>query len=341
MNKASTFLLWVFIGFAFWLPAQDTHFSQFYASPLNLNPALTGVNQGTYRLAGIYRNQDRSFTVPYVTYSVSGDSKILENKLKSDILGVGLVFLGDKSGDGVLTMNNIMLSVAYHKSLDKAHKHYIGLGIQGGYTMKSVNINRLTFPDQHVGSDFDLSAPNGENLAKSQLGYFDLNIGILHQSWIKKDDLGIFSGFSIYHLTSPKESFYNDGTHLANRFTFHAGAYIKVIKHFYVTPNILVNYQNKALEVNFGTGLEYHLDTKKSPLIMFVGGWGRVGDVGIVSAGLEYYKVRVSFAYDITASSLSDATNKRSAFELAVIFTGLIKSPKEVTYPRMVPCPLM
>ena len=31
------------LGFTFQSAAQDIHFSQFYASPLNLNPAATGV----------------------------------------------------------------------------------------------------------------------------------------------------------------------------------------------------------------------------------------------------------------------------------------------------------
>jgi len=37
--------------------AQDPNFSQFFASPLTLNPALTGKFDGNFRLAGNYRNQ--------------------------------------------------------------------------------------------------------------------------------------------------------------------------------------------------------------------------------------------------------------------------------------------
>ena len=36
--------------------AQDPNFSQFFASPLTLNPALTGKFDGLYRIAGNYRN---------------------------------------------------------------------------------------------------------------------------------------------------------------------------------------------------------------------------------------------------------------------------------------------
>jgi hypothetical protein len=65
-----------------------------------------------------------------------------------------------------------------------------------------------------------------------------------------------------------------------------------------------------------------------------------VNDAPIVSAGLEYYKVRMMFAYDINTSSLRAATSDRGAFELAVIFTGILKT-KQVIYPVMVPCPMM
>ena len=39
------------------LLAQDIHYSQYYASPLTLNPALTGKFNGYYRATAIYRDQ--------------------------------------------------------------------------------------------------------------------------------------------------------------------------------------------------------------------------------------------------------------------------------------------
>ena len=37
--------------------AQDAYFTQFYANPLELNPALTGAVEGTYRVSLSYRDQ--------------------------------------------------------------------------------------------------------------------------------------------------------------------------------------------------------------------------------------------------------------------------------------------
>ena len=71
------------------LSSQDIHFSQFYMSPLNLNPAMTGVMNGNVRLTGNYRNQwasvlrDKSFR----TYSVSYDQRFAVGR--NDFFGVG------------------------------------------------------------------------------------------------------------------------------------------------------------------------------------------------------------------------------------------------------------
>lgn len=343
LAKIFTLLLAISLWSIQGILAQDTHFSQFYASPLNLNPALAGVNDGTYRVAGIYREQYNSFTTPFITYSASFDIKLLQNLLKSDIFGLGGLFLGDRSGDGVLALTTAALCASYHKALDKEHKYFLGIGIQGSYTQKSVNWNQLSFPDQFDNgiNDFNLADPSHEPVVRNVVRYFDLDAGILGQQWIKKDAIGLFEGFSIYHLSSPKESFYaNDGTRLQNRFTVHAGAYIKLTKHFYLTPNFLFQYQNKALEPNIGTAVEYHLDTKHSPFILSLGVWDRIQDAFIVSAGMEYYHLRASFAYDITTSSLTTASQNRSAFEIALIYTGIFKS-REMQAPRLVPCPRM
>lgn len=321
------------------LPAQDIHFSMFYASPLNLNPALSGVSEGDFRAAGIYRNQWRSISTPFVTYSASFDMKLLQTKLKGDIFGVGAMFVGDKSGDGKLSMNSAMVSAAFHKSLDKDHKHFLGLGIQLGYTQKSLKWQQLAFPMQFNGQDFDLTQSNGENINKPNLGYFDMQAGFLHQSMIK-DVVGFMTGFTAYHLVQPKESFLGQKFVLANRFSVTESIRIKAYRNFYITPNFIFQYQNKAQEINVGTGFEYHMPAGKSTLVTSLGAWYRVKDAAIITAGIEYYRVRVMAAYDINTSTLKPATNGRGGFEIAIIYNGFIKS-KSFNYPVLVPCPMM
>ncbi len=323
------------------LNAQDIHFSMFYASPLNLNPALTGVNDCSYRAAGIYRNQWRSISAPFNTYSASFDMKLLQTKLPNDIFGVGAMFVGDKSGDGKLTMSSAMISASFHKGLDKGHRHFLGLGVQLGYTQKSLKWQQLAFPAQFSGTDFDLNQSNGESFTKPK-GYFDMQAGFLHQSAFN-DIVGMMTGLTVYHLVQPKESFLGDkSVKLPMRFTVHAGLRIKGMKNFYITPNFIFQYQNKAKEINFGTAFEYHLQTAKTEVVPSIGGWYRLtgNDAAIINAGIQAFNTKILFAYDINVSSLKNATNSRGGFELAIIYTGCFKN-KSLNVPILVPCPMM
>src|SRR5512147_7357 len=100
--------------------AQDPNFSQFFASPLTLNPALTGKFDGLYRIAGNYRDQWPTFNNAFVTYTVSADFGILKSRVPEiDQFGVGFMAFSDKSGNGILSNNYGAISVAYHKGLDE------------------------------------------------------------------------------------------------------------------------------------------------------------------------------------------------------------------------------
>src|ERR1035437_9240949 len=76
MKKIYAILLFaICTGFTY---AQDIHFSQYYASPLTLNPALTGLVNGVFRASLNYRNQwfnipTQNTIAPYQTYQASFD----------------------------------------------------------------------------------------------------------------------------------------------------------------------------------------------------------------------------------------------------------------------------
>lgn len=64
-------------GFIIDAHAQDPHFSQFFASPLTLNPALTGKFDGNLRATGNYRNQWPTINRAFTTTTVSVDFPIM------------------------------------------------------------------------------------------------------------------------------------------------------------------------------------------------------------------------------------------------------------------------
>src|ERR1700748_3191093 len=76
--------------------AQDPGFSQFFASPLTLNPALTGKFNGVVRVAGNYRNQWPSINNAFITSTISVDAPIFRNKLpENDTWGLGFMAMND------------------------------------------------------------------------------------------------------------------------------------------------------------------------------------------------------------------------------------------------------
>jgi len=101
---------------------QDIHFSQFYFSPLTLNPAQTGFFNGKHRIAANYKSQWKRATGgdPYVTFSGSYDMHILERSMKAaDMAGMGLSAFSDKAGTGDLSTSGVFASFAIFRWLQK------------------------------------------------------------------------------------------------------------------------------------------------------------------------------------------------------------------------------
>src|SRR5205809_7766102 len=96
--------------------AQDPHFSQFFSSPLTLNPAFTGKFSGSWRLAANHRDQWPSIPKAYVTTSASLDFPILKSRVpEQDILGGGISGLTDASCNGIRSLNYGSVSMSCHK----------------------------------------------------------------------------------------------------------------------------------------------------------------------------------------------------------------------------------
>ena len=104
MKTLQTLLLFLIISSG--LRAQDPHFSQFFSSPLTLNPAYTGKFDGNFRVAGNYRNQWPTINNAFTTATASFDMPIMTNRLPEfDTWGVGILALNDQSGNKILNNN--------------------------------------------------------------------------------------------------------------------------------------------------------------------------------------------------------------------------------------------
>ncbi len=325
MKKLLPFLIVIVLSFG--LKAQDIHYSQFYASPLTLNPALTGINDCNYRAGIMYRNQWHSITptTAYTTPSLSFDINNLAHRyIKTGVLSAGLLVLNDQAGDGNLSNLSILGSAGYLYSFDSEKKYSISLGLQTGYVQKRVDPLLLSFEDQFNGTDFDPNLSNNENFSKTSFGYLDFNTGVLFLGHIN-EKIDVYAGGAAFHLIQPKETFYNNSLSKLNmRSVLHAGAKIKFNDKWSVIPSVLYMSQTKATEVNLGSNVGYHLSNANLEADIYFGGYYRLGDAANLLIGGEFKKVRLGLSYDVNVSTLSTATNNKGGFELSLSYTGCI-----------------
>jgi len=302
--------------------AQDIHYSQFYSSPLTLNPALTGINECNYRAGAMYRSQWKSVTNPYVTPSISFDiNNVLQRLIKKGTLSAGGLVLNDKAGTGELQNLTIMGSLGYAKPITANRKLSASFGLQFGYTQKKLDFSKLTWESQFNGQTFDPNLDPGESY-KDKFGYIDLNAG-LYLSYAVSKNADVFLGGAAFHLLQPKEKFLNNGSDnkLDMRFVGHGGVRIGVTEKVDVIPQILYMTQAGAQEINVGASLSFKVN---EDVKVFGGAYDRINDAVIVVAGIDYKRFRFGISYDVNTSSLTDASNGKGGFEISLGYTGCL-----------------
>lgn len=308
--------------------AQDVHFTQYFTSPLTLNPAMTGLIAEDVRFACNYREQWQSVSPnPYITGTASFDIAMLKNKLpEGDALGAGLMVLYDKSGTGGLTNTTAGLSLAYHKAFGFDRLQHISIGMQGYYVQKTLDFAKLTFEDMYQNGNF--TNITHENFPKTQIGYSDFNGGIMYSGKIA-DHSTAYLGYSYYHLTNPTETFLNDNTYIHSRHTGYMGGSFDMNENTVLYASALYQSQASASEIVLGAAVGFvmnpgHDQEYQKNTIFYLGGWYRYGDAVCPYVGIEWAKVRFGVSYDVNVSSFTPATGGAGAYEISLIYIGRI-----------------
>ena len=120
--------------------SQQVIYSQYYSSPLNLNPSMTGIGEFG-RLGVNYRNQWTSIGDGYNSYSSWFDYNLLESNFS-----FGLNFSGEKLNISNYSSNHISPSISYGLNLNS--KMIIQSGFQLTYSSIDFDNSQLTFLDQ-------------------------------------------------------------------------------------------------------------------------------------------------------------------------------------------------
>lgn len=325
--------LTVVVAFASIAKAQDPNFSQFFASPLTLNPALTGKFDGALRVAGNYRNQWPTIQNAFVTQTVSVDFGLLHNRIPiTDNMGVGLLAMSDKAGNGVLNTNYTGVSFSYHKGMDEDGLHQVGVGFQGAFINKRLDVSKLIFADQLTPLGFTGVTSEIFNSQQLSIGYFDLSAGLLYSGSTNGYN-NFYLGASMYHLNRPKESFQGGQYILNTRTTLQAGGRIPIGGYHYLHLAANHSMQSKATNTLVGGAFSYSVNrNEEDPVNVYLGSWYRLNDAFIPYVGLEFKGLRLGASYDANTSLLRPATNTRGGMEISLIY---IRQPSDPSLKKL------
>ncbi|MEM9921812.1 MAG: PorP/SprF family type IX secretion system membrane protein [Bacteroidota bacterium] len=315
------------------LSAQDIHFSQFYLSPLNLNPAMTGVMNCNIRLVANYRNQWASVlnSNAYNTYSVSYDQRVPVGRY--DYFGIGGTFWGDRAGELSFETLQGRLSLAYSKKMGgyRNQAHYLVLGADVGVSQRSIDFLAARYGNQHDGEGrFNPNAQSFENFTRDNYLFGDISAGLLWFTVFDEDN-NLYFGGAYSHLNEANQSFeLGEFEPLFSKFTINAGGEFMLTDRFGLVPGVVMFKQGPSFELNAGTSMKFLLGRSRSNYQAFqIGTWVRLAnhfeetlttDALILSTRFDYDQFTIGFSYDVNISSLRTASNGNGAFEFALVY---------------------
>ncbi|MFT7588058.1 MAG: type IX secretion system PorP/SprF family membrane protein [Limisphaerales bacterium] len=318
------------------ISAQDVHFSQFWASPLTLNPALAGMTPCTYRAGVNYRNQWGSVVGPsaYQTYGVFFDAGLMKGKLNGSMLGVGVNFFNDRSGDGILQNLSASGTVAYHQQFGEGH--YVSVGFQAGMVQKSVDPTKFVFADMIDENGVIPGATTADILANNQFTYLDMNVGF-HWTSTFSDNFTMYAGGAMFHVSEPVETFLNDNGNIINRrIVAHGGMKIGIQNKVVLLPSIIYQNQTEGANVEIIGGASAGFAVGESSNF-YIGGYYRNGVDVIAITGIDFSNVQLGFSYDININDLSVVSNNKGGLEISLLYFGCLQTKDKPK--RVIDCP--
>lgn len=325
--------------------AQDPQFTQFYASPLYLNPAFAGAVEGA-RVGMNYRNQWPGIDANYNTVTAWGDVYI-EDKNS----GVGLLLSHDAQGISGLRSTGIALQYAYDLRLTQ--KLSFRPGFQGAFVNRSADFNNLIFGDQFDANTGNLKSgyQSVDAMQGGRVNYFDLTFGGLFYSksaWV---------GFTAAHVTRPNQSITGNSDKLPVKVSGHAGykfflesstmgqGYLMKERERSIAPAVQYRHQGPFDQLDLGTYLTLE------PLVFGIWyrgipiqkSYGLANNeslsllVGIVKPGLKDV-LNIGYSYDVTLSKLGLGSG--GAHEISITYSWSTRDPRKPPKDKLtIPCP--
>lgn len=303
--------------------AQDPHFSQFYQSPLTLNPALTGMFNAKARIGLNYRNQWATVSAPYQTFAVSGEMGLAKEALNGDFVGVGANLMTDIAGDGNYRSTSLTASAAYHKSIGPDENQFLTAGVQLGAVQRDLNFSKLFFDSQYDGSSLNPNLPSGENFQRQNFWFLDVSAG-LGYTLKPTDGVSFYAGAALFHINQPNQSFLGQTELLYRKIVLNAGGEFRLGDQVSLMPQAVFMSQGPARETNLGALLKFRLGGNDwynaSSNAFYAGATYRLGDAAIFHLRMDYGAFVFGLSYDTNVSSLIRASRSVGGPELSIMY---------------------
>ena len=309
---------------------QDAQFSQFYNSPLAMNPSLTGAFNGNDRLLLNYRNQWSSISTPYKTFAFSCDMGLNKKIGNTGFLAAGISFLSDRAGTSQLGLNQVNLSLAYHAQISDYNT--VSAGIMGGFAQRSIDFNKLSWNSQYNGNNYDPNLPTDETGYSQNKPYGDFGAG-LEWTYSKgemyataNNQLNINVGFAVFHINQPNIAFFStEKDPLPIKLVFHGNSQIGFSNSkCSIVPSFLYVQQGASKDIIAGGMFRIKLqeESKYTGFIkgaaLSIGSLYRVGDAFIPNMELEFSGYAMGISYDVNTTGLTYATSGKGGLEISL-----------------------
>ncbi len=297
---------------------QELHFSQYFNSPLNLNPALTGVFDGDTRVYTNFKQQWKSVPVDYRSYDIGGDMSF-RTPGNENFFSVGALVNYDQAGDLSLTLIGINLAGSYTLKLGEESFLTPGIGVRMASRAYD-NANALT-GNQWDGRAYDPSIP-AEFIGDESISYFDVNAG-LNYRWARSFRQYIDLGIGVYHINGPNDRFKSNAVYDSKRpqrYSVYGMSNLPMSKDLDVIVNALASFQESYRELVLNGQVKLYLTDLKNIAIYAGGGW-RLGDAWYPMLALTYNSIYASFSYDFNISDFDIATDGNGGPELSIRYT--------------------
>lgn len=304
-----TFLCLSLFGFS----QQEQQYSLYMINPFTVNPALGGTEDFIDVKVG-YRTQWVGFESAPKTYYISGHGTVGREYNASSYHhktehkswhGVGGFVYGDQTGP--VSRAGFNVQYAYNLPLNKKVRMSLGsfLGLKS-YSYDVSNLRRENYDDEAIP------------LNRVSKILPDLSVGI----WLYSDSWYLGgSGFQLLqNKVGARDLILSEESKLLSHYFLNGGVKLPVNESLILVPSFGLK---TIFPLNVSADVSLKMDYKDS----FWGGMSvRFGDSFVLLAGILVKNVEVTYAYDVTMSSI----RKASSGSHEVILGLRIKHPKHV-----------